>query len=99
VNKRLDYYTTLNLHLSLEDWYNDGLTPEEAKTIIESVRDPSASIRPQLYCTPAGINNNWKVSLMSCEEGIEMSVADEIEGALNVALARKKKTGSIHPKL
>ncbi len=102
MNKRLYHYTTLTLHLSLEDWYNDGLTPEEAKEVIEKLDDPSSSFigaGSKLCCTRGGINNNWNVSVRCSSEEAEYMVLDDIEFSLNAALERKKKTGSIHPKL
>lgn len=56
----IDYHTSINIHLSLEDYYNSGLSPEDAKKVIESIRDPGLSTT-NLYCRPAGINNNWIV--------------------------------------
>jgi hypothetical protein len=56
----IDYYTTTLIHLSLEDYHNQGLTSETTKEIIERITDPfSHSIH--LRCHPQGINSNWNV--------------------------------------
>jgi len=57
------YYTTTLIHLSLEDYHNAGLTPEETREIIESIADPGSSSL-MLSCEPAGINHNWNVRTM-----------------------------------
>lgn len=52
---RLNYYTSTNLHLSLESFYNNGLTSEEAKATIENIKNR------EFYCSPSGLNRNWIV--------------------------------------
>ena len=58
----IDYYLSTNISLSLEDYYNDGLTPEEAKEVIENISDTQCGGWPShLSCRPSGINRNWTV--------------------------------------
>ena len=90
---QLGFYTTTTVHLSLEDFYNAGITPERAKEIIETFRDTSGPMRPamRLFCSPAGINNNWKFNLMTRDSmRIDMFVED-ISYALNLELAAAVK--------
>jgi hypothetical protein len=56
----MNYYVTSIIHLSLEDYYNAGLTPEHAKTVIELMNDPGSS-GLKLQCRNQGINHNWNV--------------------------------------
>jgi hypothetical protein len=61
----INYYPTTLIHLSLEDFYNDGMTPEQAKQIIEGISDPAATATLgynfKLKCSPQYINGNWNV--------------------------------------
>lgn len=56
----MNYSVTSIIWLSLEDYYNAGLSPEQAKSIIESMNDPG-SMSLKLQCRPQGINRNWNV--------------------------------------
>ncbi len=57
---KMNYHITTVIWLSLEDFYNRGLTPEQAKTIIEAMDDPAGgSLR--LRCENQFINGNWNV--------------------------------------
>lgn len=56
----MTYSVTSIIWLSLEDYYNSGLTPEQAKSIIEAMNDPGSSSL-KLQCRAQGINRNWNV--------------------------------------
>lgn len=56
----MHYSVTSIIWLSLEYYYNAGLTPERAKEIIENMNDPG-SMSLKLQCRPQGINRNWNV--------------------------------------
>ncbi len=79
---RLDYHTTTRVWLSLEDYYNAGLTPERAKEIIESLRDEDGY---PLHCEPGGINRNW---IVETHEDLVGYLVLRIRSALNSAMFR-----------
>lgn len=54
------YFTSSVIWLSLESFYNAGLTPEDAKEAIESIRDPG-NFNRKLRCENRGLNGNWNV--------------------------------------
>lgn len=56
----INYFTTTEIWLSLEDYYNQGLPPEKAKEIIERIRNPYGS-NTYLSCEKSGLNDNWIV--------------------------------------
>ena len=87
---RLNYYTTSEVHLSLEDYHNAGLTPEETKACIEKLRDPGSCRGARLWCTPSGINHNWTVhTLEKMPARIALLLVPAIESALNKLLKEK----------
>ena len=55
----IEWWCSSILHLSLEKYYNAGITPARAKEIIEGVRDFVGCLN--LWCEPGGVNNNWNV--------------------------------------
>ena len=57
----MHYYTTTIIHLSLEDFYNDGMTSEGARKIIESIIDPFSPAGLNLRCHRQYVNGNWNV--------------------------------------
>jgi len=57
----ITYFVTESLWLSLESYYNAGLTPERAKEIIESLRVSDGAL--YMRCEPSGLNRNWIVHL------------------------------------
>jgi len=91
--QQLGFYTTTTVHLSLEDFYNAGMTPERAKEIIETFRDTSGPMRPamRLFCSPAGINNNWKFEVYSTNQHYVSDLLEDISYALNLELAANGK--------
>ena len=83
----ISYFRTSIVWLSLEDYHNAGLTPEQTKAAIEEIQDGSHSI----WCERQGINDNWNVRTMrTTERGIEAFV-QEIEYRLNVLLRTYKE--------
>lgn len=50
------------LWLHLEDYYNNGITPEEASSAINKMMPDSYEIG-SFYCEPMGINGNLIVNL------------------------------------
>ena len=87
----IHYHTTTMIHLSLEDFYNDGMTKEEAKEIIESIQDPSTTTGWgfKLICHPQYINGNWNVETWATHpEGIQ-HVVDLIEFDLKMKIKER----------
>lgn len=78
-------YTSINVVLSLEKYYNQGITPEEAKQIIESKRNGYYNY---LYAQHSGVNNNWMFEVKSSEEIPYLLVS--IECDLMYLLHKKK---------
>lgn len=71
------------LWLSLEDYYNKGLTPARAKELIEKIPDPGSAGGLKLYCSSSGLNGNWNVETQATKrnylELIEMFIEDALE--------------------
>lgn len=88
---QLGFYTTTTVHLSLEDFYNAGITPERAMQIIETFEDKATSFRSKLSCRPAGINNNWKFEVYSTNQHYVSDLLEDIAYALNLELAANGK--------
>lgn len=84
---RLNYYVSSRINLSLEDFHNAGLTPEETKAEIEKLRDPESS--GYLYCSPSGFNNNWCVHTMATHPNTITLIVCDIEIKLFDLLKRK----------
>lgn len=59
---RINFHTTSRLWLHLEDYYNQGYTPEQVKEVIERYRDDDGN---RLRCEPMGLNGNWIVEVFS----------------------------------
>lgn len=66
----IDYSLFTNVFLYLEDYYNKGITPEEAREIINTTRDMNGTL---LNAQPTGFNNNW--SFMTRSEDIEWTIS------------------------
>ena len=77
-------YTTSVMHLALEDFYNAGISPEQAKNVIESIRDRAGTLR----CEASGINNNWNVHTVCCHRDSIKEIVWQIEDCLNELLAK-----------
>jgi hypothetical protein len=63
----MNYHTTSLIHLSLEEYTNQGLSQAKIKEAIESLRDPGGT--SNLWCTESGINHNLNVHTMLTDEG------------------------------
>lgn len=57
----INYWVSSEIWLSLEDYYNKGITPKRAKELIESISDARGR---KLNCRESGINDNWIVKTM-----------------------------------
>ena len=55
---KLHYHTSIRIWLHLEDYYTRGLTPEQAREVIEKIPDGSGGY---FHCEPSGLNDNWIV--------------------------------------
>ena len=55
------YFVTSVIWLSLEEYYNAGLTPEQAKNTIELMSDPASGGGMKLRCEKQFVNSNWNV--------------------------------------
>lgn len=84
----VNYHTTTNIWLHLEDFYNKGLTPEKAKELIESIKDPCA-INSYLKCHPMGINHNWIVECYGSSNDV-YGIVYEIECVLNSEMTKMR---------
>jgi hypothetical protein len=86
---QIHYHLTTNIHLSLENYHNAGLTPEETKAAIERIQSPNSALN--LYCTPQGINSNWNVCVYSRNLEVIDEVVWQIKYALDCALEDKNR--------
>lgn len=82
----LTYYTTTKIHLSLEDFHNAGMTPDQTKACIEGIINPFQggcySSGDRLRCFRSGINNNWPVEVSPSSQSNIAYVVGLIEDAL-----------------
>lgn len=82
----MNYYFSSIIHLSLESYYNRGLTPEKAKEIIEGIRDYGSDYG-NLWCQSSGINSNWSVRTLATDpvllDGIARLILIQIEDYLS----------------
>jgi hypothetical protein len=88
---RINYHLSTNIWLHLEDFYNNGLTPEEAKKAIETVKDYTGSY---LHCESSGFNGNWTVDTHSHHTDIPLLVL-RIETVLYETMRRNNETRQI----
>jgi hypothetical protein len=63
------YFTTTEIFLELEDWYNAGLTSEVCKEVIESMVDPNSFTDDHFRCRSMGYNGNWVISTKAKNPG------------------------------
>ncbi len=91
---RLDYYVSSRVHLHLENYHSEGLTPEETKACIEELQDPGSHLGTRVRCTPSGLNHNWIVhTLETMPERIQCLVL-AIHSALDKLLEEKELSSS-----
>lgn len=86
--KKIDYHTTTNIWLSLEDYSNAGLTQEKIIDIIKKISDPYSSLN--LRAKPMGLNNNLIVE-SSCPSDKAYEIVSEIVSEIELELVRMKK--------
>jgi len=92
--KTLNYNVTGVIHLSLEDYYNAGMTSEEAKEIIEKIPDSLSGITnfpDNLHCERQFINGNWNVHTKYTHPADIEVMVYEIRFALGKAMASKTR--------
>ena len=86
---KLNYHTTSLIHLSLEEYYGLGMSPESAKAAIEGIRDVGfggGSSGLKLWCTSSGINKNWSVQTQATNPDDIRFLVNEIRVALDSLL-------------
>ena len=89
----INYFRTTIIWLSLEDFYNRGLSSEEAKIVIENISEPfqkdgfSSSLK--LQCEKQYINGNWNVKTFSTDQWEIKKIVEMIEFRLNEYLKNK----------
>jgi hypothetical protein len=87
---RMDYHTTTQLWLSLEDFHNAGMTPDQTRAVIERISDPYGPANVRLSCDPMGVNSNWIVRTFASTKNAHV-VAEEIQFALEYELQKMLK--------
>jgi hypothetical protein len=78
MNPKLEFHTYKMISLSLEDFYNKGITPEQAKEVIEGITG-------QFSCSPTGTNNNWQFQALPSQYCVLKTIC-EIEYRLSLLL-------------
>lgn len=91
---KLNYYTTTEIHLSLEDFHNAGLRPHETREIIENISIDRGNEWPhfknKLFVRQSNINNNWTVRVSTTNQYAIENIVFDIEMKLKQALSLKK---------
>lgn len=87
---KINYSTSINIWLHLEDYYNAGMSPEKAREVIESIVDPSQrggySSASKLRCSPMGLNGNWIVKSFAMTDYEIENIVSTIEWHLDQEL-------------
>lgn len=88
----ISYHVTSNIYLSLEEYYNNGLTPAKAKEIIERINDPVSQNR-RLSTESAFINGNLIINTMATNPDHIYYIVIMVTEALDshMACERRKK--------
>ena len=76
----INYHTTSVIHLSLEKFYNAGLTEEKAREIITSMGDPCSCLN--LRCHRSGLNGNWNVETSATNP----EIIEDIVGVIHMKI-------------
>lgn len=84
---KINYHISSIIWLSLEKYYNRGLTSQKAKEIIESLPDLGSNIL-NLSCREQGINNNWNVMTSSTNEEVIDKIVSMIEKSIEMFLIK-----------
>jgi hypothetical protein len=85
----MQYFVTSLIWLSLETYYNQGMTSDQARSLIENLNDPYGP-NAKLYCARAGYNGNWKVETSALSSEQIADVVDRIHRALELDLRNKR---------
>ena len=85
----INYFTTTVIHLSLEPYYNEGMTSGEAKEIIESIPDPFSPGGFKIKCIPQYINGNWNVETWAAGADQICEIVELIEWTLDRKIKEK----------
>lgn len=90
------YFTTTEIWIHLEDYYNKGLEPEKAKEIIESIVNPFQgacySSTDTLQCEPMRINRNWIVKTQTNNPERIREIVEIIEHEIKKFMGEKTFT-------
>ena len=92
--REMKYYITSEIHLSLEDYHNAGLSPDETKETIEGIVNPFQangfySSCDRLRCHPSGINHNLVVRTLQTDPLRISHIVDIIRYELDQKLNEK----------
>ena len=92
----MNFYTTTVIHLSLEEFHNQGMSSEETKQVIENIVNPFQgdcfySSNDTLKCKPQYINGNWNVEILTNNPKKIYYLVDLIEMHLLDYLKKKNK--------
>lgn len=92
--RQLSYWVSSIIWLSLEDWYNAGLTPERAREIIEGIQDPGmmAFLGSRLRCETQGVNGNWNVRIATTDPRTIVKTVSLIRDRLDAELASRRES-------
>lgn len=94
----LHYYVTSVVHLSLEDYHNRGLKPEETRQIIESMRSPGSSSL-NIRCEPSGVNHNWDAHVLTDNRFLVEFFIEDLKFNLDQAFYEKLAEKSTNEKV
>lgn len=81
VKRRINYHTTCELWLHLEDYTNAGLEQKRMIKIINAMPD-IGSATLNLSCTPMGVNSNLIVRTSATKPDAHVEIVADIEVAL-----------------
>lgn len=87
----MNFYTFTEIHLSLEDFHNAGLTPEETKEIIEATIDPFSPRGARFFAESSGINHNWKIKTSAKAPSSIRTIVFMFDSIFCEALVKKGK--------
>ena len=88
----LNFYTTTNISLSLEDFTNSGLTQAEMKAEIEKIPDLRGTNK--MWVEHSGFNHNLIVRTMCTHPDDIQEIVDRVQFRLLCLLEKKLETVS-----
>jgi hypothetical protein len=86
--RKVGCHTKTKIVLSLEDYYNAGLSSEEVKNAIEKIRDPFSSCG-NLFCERIGFNYNYSIDVWTNNPDKIEYIIDTIHFRLECLLEEK----------